>query len=114
MECAKRTFASRGYYATSISEIVQQAGVARGTFYQHFERAWTKDQKDSTTILFGGLTVAHEELALEDMRGLWYKLRRLPTADNDALTVGKEYGNRGQVYTPPITLWAVWSTTCRA
>ena len=37
MECAKRTFASRGYYSTSISEIVQQAGVARGTFYQHFD-----------------------------------------------------------------------------
>ena len=65
-------------------------------FEKPFERAWTKDQKDSTTILFGGLTVAHEELALEAMTGLGYKLRRLPTSDNDALTVGKEYGNRGQ------------------
>jgi AcrR family transcriptional regulator len=37
VECAKRIFASRGYYTTSISEIVQQAGVARGTFYQHFD-----------------------------------------------------------------------------
>ena len=65
-------------------------------FQKPYERPWTKDQKDSTTILFGGLTVAHEELALEAMRGLGYKLRRLPTADNDALSVGKEYGNRGQ------------------
>ena len=65
-------------------------------FEKPFEGRWTKDQKDSTTILFGGLTVAHEELALEAMRGLGYKLRRLPTADNDALSVGKEYGNRGQ------------------
>ena len=65
-------------------------------FEKPFERAWTKDQKDSTTILFGGLTIAHEELALEAMRGLGYKLRRLPTADNEDLAVGKEYGNRGQ------------------
>ena len=65
-------------------------------FEKPFERPWTKDQKDSTTILFGGLTLAHEELALEAMRGLGYKLRRLPTPDNDGLSVGKEFGNRGQ------------------
>ena len=65
-------------------------------FEKPFERAWTKDQKDSTTILFGGLTLAHEELAGEAMRGLGYRLQPLPCPDNDALTVGKEFGNRGQ------------------
>ena len=65
-------------------------------FEKPFERPWTKDQKDSTTILFGGLTLAHEELAGEAMRGLGYKLQPLPCPDNDALTIGKEYGNRGQ------------------
>ena len=65
-------------------------------FEKPIERTWTKDQKDSTTILFGGLTLAHEELALEAMRGLGYKLQRLPTPDNDGLMVGKEFGNRGQ------------------
>ena len=34
---AQKTFASTGYYATSIAEIVQQAGIARGTFYQYFD-----------------------------------------------------------------------------
>jgi AcrR family transcriptional regulator len=29
-------FAARGYHATSISHIIDKAGVARGTFYQHF------------------------------------------------------------------------------
>jgi AcrR family transcriptional regulator len=37
VSCAKSTFASKGYYATSISEIVQHAGIARGTFYQYFD-----------------------------------------------------------------------------
>ena len=35
--CAKIAFASKGYYATSISHIVQEAGIARGTFYQYFD-----------------------------------------------------------------------------
>ena len=34
---AKEAFALEGYYATSISQIVQQAGIARGTFYQYFD-----------------------------------------------------------------------------
>ncbi len=36
-QCAKVAFASKGYYSSSISQIVQQAGVARGTFYQYFD-----------------------------------------------------------------------------
>ena len=31
-------------------------------FQKPVERRWTKDQKDGTTILFGGLTLVHEEL----------------------------------------------------
>ena len=34
---AKAAFARKGYYTTTISEIVQQAGIARGTFYQYFD-----------------------------------------------------------------------------
>ena len=37
VHCAKKAFASSGYYETSISQIVQQAGIARATFYQHFD-----------------------------------------------------------------------------
>ena len=37
VSCAKRVFALRGYYGTSISQIVGDAGIARGTFYQYFD-----------------------------------------------------------------------------
>ena len=37
VDCAKHAFATKGYYATSISNIVQDAGIARGTFYQYFD-----------------------------------------------------------------------------
>ena len=37
MCCAKKAFAGRGFYGTSISQIVKEAGIARGTFYQYFD-----------------------------------------------------------------------------
>jgi AcrR family transcriptional regulator len=35
--CAKKLFASKGYYQTQISDIQHAAGVARGTIYQYFK-----------------------------------------------------------------------------
>ena len=37
VDCAKESFARKGYYATTISDMAQQAGIARGTFYQYFD-----------------------------------------------------------------------------
>lgn len=36
MEAAMRVFSRRGYNKTNVSELVSQAGVARGTFYLYF------------------------------------------------------------------------------
>jgi predicted nucleotide-binding protein (sugar kinase/HSP70/actin superfamily) len=47
------------------------------------------------TILFGGLTEAHERLVEGAWEGLGYRVRGLPTPDNEALAIGREYGNRG-------------------
>lgn len=37
LDAAKRRFARRGYHRTSIDDIIDEAGIARGTFYLHFE-----------------------------------------------------------------------------
>lgn len=37
LDAALRVFAAKGYHAASISDIVDEAGVARGTFYLYFE-----------------------------------------------------------------------------
>jgi AcrR family transcriptional regulator len=37
LESAIRTFSEKGYHQTSIADIVEAAGVARGTFYLYFE-----------------------------------------------------------------------------
>ena len=88
--------AKTGEYEAKLREEMGLGKKELKHFEKPFERPWTKSQKDTTTILFGGLTLAHEELALEAMRGLGYTLRRLPTPDNLDLAVGKEFGNRGQ------------------
>jgi len=37
LTCAKKLFASKGYYQAQISDIQHAAGVARGTIYQYFK-----------------------------------------------------------------------------
>ena len=60
------------------------------------ERPFLKQTRESTTILFGGLTVAHDQLIQQAVRGLGYKVQPLDVPDNKALGIGKEFGNRGQ------------------
>jgi predicted nucleotide-binding protein (sugar kinase/HSP70/actin superfamily) len=57
---------------------------------------FTHDDRANTTILMGGLTVAHDQLFKAGMDGLGYKVETLDCADLEALRYGKEFGNRGQ------------------
>ncbi len=52
--------------------------------------------KRRDTVLFGGLTTAHDQLLLATLKGSGYHAQALPTPGNDALQCGKEFGNRGQ------------------
>lgn len=69
------------------------------------ERLWSDQMIDANflaserpkvTILFGGLTIAHDYLVEGALRGLSYQARRLECPDNESLRMGKEFGNRGQ------------------
>jgi len=37
LACARSVFSRRGYHATTVSDIIEEAGVARGTFYLYFK-----------------------------------------------------------------------------
>lgn len=37
VDSARRVFARKGYYETSVTDLIKEAGVARGTFYNYFE-----------------------------------------------------------------------------
>lgn len=65
-------------------------------FRRPFEKAFTKDQRKETTILFGGLTWKHEKLIKGALEGIGYTTDYIPTADKKAFQLGKEYGNNGQ------------------
>jgi len=65
-------------------------------FKRPFEKAFTKDQREGTTILFGGLTWKHEKLIKGALQGIGYKTDYIPVPDKKAFQLGKEYGNNGQ------------------
>jgi predicted nucleotide-binding protein (sugar kinase/HSP70/actin superfamily) len=53
-------------------------------------------ERPHTTLLVGGLTMAHDYLVEGALKGLGYQVRSLECPDTDALRFGKEFGNRGQ------------------
>lgn len=59
-------------------------------------RQFFAKDKDSTTILFGGLTMAHDYLVAGGLKGIGYNVAHLDCPDTESLRFGKEFGNRGQ------------------
>jgi predicted nucleotide-binding protein (sugar kinase/HSP70/actin superfamily) len=57
---------------------------------------FTASQRQHTTLLVCGLTMAHDLFVQAALQGLGYHVVALDAPDNAALQVGKEYGNRGQ------------------
>ena len=60
------------------------------------ERPFTIAERDTTTILFGGLTGAHDRLIEAVFHACGYRCQRLPTPDLAAFHLGREYCNTGQ------------------
>jgi len=65
-------------------------------FKKPVELRFTRKQRDHTTILFGGLTLKHEQLIISTLEGFGYKMENLSMPDVKACQTGKEYGNNGQ------------------
>jgi predicted nucleotide-binding protein (sugar kinase/HSP70/actin superfamily) len=59
-------------------------------------QTFTRDQREHTTLLVSGLTMAHDLFVQSGLRGIGYKVEHLDCPDNDALRYGKEFGNRAQ------------------
>ena len=65
-------------------------------WFDEVPREFTREQREHTTILVSGLTMAHDLFIQAALRGIGYKVLALDVPDNDALQYGREYGNRGQ------------------
>lgn len=70
--------------------------VAKKHWHEPIFRHYSKKEKNSTTILFGGLTIIQDNLIEAALCGLGYKVEALPCPDIASLQVGREFGNRGQ------------------
>ncbi|MFZ1731206.1 MAG: activator of (R)-2-hydroxyglutaryl-CoA dehydratase [Bacteroidota bacterium] len=67
----------------------------KGHWERPAERAFTRAERSTTTVLFGGLTWKHERLIQANMHRLGYVVRYLPAPDVRAFEVGKEFSNNG-------------------
>jgi predicted nucleotide-binding protein (sugar kinase/HSP70/actin superfamily) len=67
---------------------------------QHFrrpeERPFTAEEREQVTILFGGLTLQHEQLIEAVFHGSGYRCENLPTPNLAGYHLGREFGNAAQ------------------
>ena len=65
-------------------------------FKRPVEHPFTRAERDRVTLLFNGLTTAHDRLMAAGLRGLGYHARPLPVPAKADFQTGREYGNNGQ------------------
>src|SRR5437867_8221941 len=83
--------------AAERARLRREAGLSEPRHFQRpRERAFTAEEQDRVTILFGGLTWKHEELIKAVFLGNGYKCEMVPVPNVAAFQLGKEYGNNGQ------------------
>ena len=79
--------------------LLAKAGLNEGP-KKHFKRPaelpFTKKDRETNTVLFGGFTLRHERLLQAAMGSLGYNLSIVPTPIKADFQAGKEYGNNGQ------------------
>jgi len=68
----------------------------RAHFHRPVERPFTAAERNTVTILFGGLTWKHEWLIRSVFQSAGYKVELIPTPDVAGFQLGKEFGNNGQ------------------
>jgi predicted nucleotide-binding protein (sugar kinase/HSP70/actin superfamily) len=70
-------------------------------------------ERPRTTILNGGLTMAHDEFVASALKGIGYNTRVMECADTDALRYGKEFGNKAQCNPTYFTVGNLVKELCR-
>ena len=83
--------------AAERARLRQQAGLTSPShFHRPVERAFTAEERNRVTILFGGFTWKHEDLIRAVFQGCGYNCEKLPVPDVAGFQTGKEFGNNGQ------------------
>lgn len=69
-EAARRVFRRKGYAASTVSDIVREAGVSQGTFYFYFKDKEAAFDAVAETIVMEGFDVIREITAGDDLTAL--------------------------------------------
>ena len=89
VRCAKAVFSQKGYYQASVSDIIERAGIARGTFYLYFQskRDVFNNILDELAKELGGvikrLDIDPSASSLEQLRGILRSIIMLALEDRD-------------------------------
>lgn len=70
VEAARRVFREKGYAATSVTDIVREAGVSQGTFYFYFDGLESMFDAVAEAIVLEGYVVIREIAIREDLPAL--------------------------------------------
>ncbi|MCM3470691.1 hypothetical protein M3688_10115 [Brevibacillus borstelensis] len=102
MSTTKETPAAKDSLENELLRYQEEQALALGLqqeqkaqWFDPVPRQFLAKDKASTTILFGGLTMAHDYLVEGALAGLGYTVRHMDCPDNESLRFGKEFGNRG-------------------
>src|SRR5262249_19658448 len=80
--------------------LIKETATMESTIIEHYRaykpRAFTRADREETTILFGGLHWRAERLIQGALANLGYRTRVLPTATRDDLLTGREVADIGQ------------------
>ena len=74
---------------------------------------FSASQRPNTTLLVGGLTMAHDYLVEGALKGRGYRVRGLDVPDFDSLRFGKEFGNKAQCNPTYFTVGNLVKELCR-
>ncbi|MFQ5585344.1 MAG: activator of (R)-2-hydroxyglutaryl-CoA dehydratase [Thermodesulfobacteriota bacterium] len=77
-------------------ESIEEGNYAPSHYTRPQEAFFTKEQREHTTLLFGGLPSKHELLSKGTLESLGYRAENLPVPTVESFQTGKEYGNNGQ------------------
>ena len=81
----------------TVEEAMSQGIVAACTQWQDVtNHQFSRAERETITIWISGLTFSQDLFVSAALRSLGYHVRPLPVPDNEALRLGKEFGNRGQ------------------
>jgi predicted nucleotide-binding protein (sugar kinase/HSP70/actin superfamily) len=99
-------------------EAEERAKLGLETEKQHWQDAmvnpfFSAKQRPTTTLLVGGLTIAHDYLVEGALKGLGYQVRAIDCPDTESLRFGKEFGNRGQCNPTYFTVGNLVKELCR-